>query len=50
MVGFLVFGTLTAALVAELYFLYKREEEDVEQECKCKCGCCHKEEENKEEE
>ena len=47
MLGFLVFGTLTAVLVAELYVLGKREEELAkEEEYKCNCGCCHHEEDN----
>ena len=43
--GFLVFGTLTAVLLAELYILGKREEELAKkEEHKCNCGCCHHEE------
>lgn len=40
MMGFLVIGTLSAVLAAELYFLFKKEEE----EHKCNCGCCHRDE------
>ena len=43
MLGFLVFGTLTAVLVAELYVMIKREEE--KEEHKCNCGCCHNKDE-----
>lgn len=48
MLGFLVFGTLTAVLVAELYVMIKREEalEKEEHECECNYGCCHHEEDN----
>ncbi len=46
MVGFLVFGTLTATLLAELYILGKREADKAkEEEHKCNCGCCHNEDE-----
>lgn len=47
MVGFLVFGTLTAVLVAELYVLCKRDEKELleKEEHKCNCGCCHNEDE-----
>ena len=49
MLGFLVFGTLTAVLVAELYILVKREEElEKKEEHKCNCGCCHHEEDKEE--
>ena len=49
MLGFLVFGTLTAVLVAELYVLGKREEELAKkEEHKCNCGCCHHEEDEEE--
>lgn len=44
MLGFLVFGTLTAVLVAELYVMTKQELE--KEEHKCNCGCCHHEEDN----
>ena len=55
MLGFLVFGTLSAVLVAELYYLYKLEEKDIgideqEDECACKCHCCHCHKEENEEE
>lgn len=40
MVGFLVIGTLSAVLAAELYFIFKKEEAEKE----CNCGCCHKNE------
>ena len=49
MLGFLVFGTLTAVLVAELYVMFKKEEElakKEEHEHECNCGCCHHEEDN----
>ena len=39
MIGFLVFGTLTVVLVAELYILGKREAK--KEEHKCNCGHCH---------
>lgn len=42
MLGFFVFGTLTAVLVAELYMMINTEEEH---ECECNCGCCHHEDE-----
>ena len=52
--GWLVFGTLGAVLVAEMYYLYKQEEkiemDEQENECACKYHCCHCHEENKEEE
>lgn len=54
MIGFLVFGTLSAVLVAEMYYLYKKEEkisiDEQENECACKYHCCHcnKEENNEE--
>ena len=52
MLGFLVFGTLTAVLVAELYILCKRDEEELakkeEHKCECNCGCCHHEEDEEE--
>lgn len=48
MLGFLVFGTLTAVLVAELYVMMKKEEalEKEEHKHECNCGCCHHEEDN----
>lgn len=47
MVGFLVFGTLTAVLVAEFYVLYKRGEKELleKEEHKCNCDCYHNEDE-----
>ena len=46
MLGFFVFGTLTAVLLAELYVISKKEEElEKKEEHKCNCGCCHKEDE-----
>ena len=49
MLGFLVFGTLTAVLVAELYVMIKREEKLAKkEEHKCNCGCCHHEEDKEE--
>ena len=52
MVGWLVFGALGAALAAELYVIYKKEEkisvDEQENECACKyncCGCCKEKEE-----
>jgi hypothetical protein len=48
--GWLVFGTLGAVLVAEMYYIFKKEEEigidEQENECACKCHC---HEENEEE-
>ena len=52
--GWLVFGTLGAVLVAEMYYLYKKEEDieidEQENECACKCHCrhCNKEENDEE--
>lgn len=52
--AWLVFGTLFAVLAAEMYYIFKKEEEigidEQENECACKCHCCHCYEENKEEE
>ena len=46
MLGFFVFGTLIAVLVAELYVMVKREERLAKkEEHKCNCGCYHKEDE-----
>lgn len=42
MVEFLVIGTLTAALVAELYIIGKREADKAKKEedkCNCDCRC-----------
>jgi hypothetical protein len=41
MTGFLVFGTLTIVLVAELYILGKREAKKEREEHKCNCSHCH---------
>lgn len=50
--GWLIFGALGAALVAEMCYLYKKEEMEADKqgnECACKCNCCHHEEEEKHE-
>ena len=49
MLGFSVFGTLATVLAAELYVIFKKEEElEKEKEHKCNCGCCHHEEDKEE--
>ena len=53
MLGFLVFGTLSAVLAAEMYYLYKKEEigiDEQEDECACKYHCCHCHKEENDEE
>jgi hypothetical protein len=54
MIGFLVFGTLGAVLVAEMYYLFQKEEkidiDEQENECACKCKCCHCHKEENDEE
>lgn len=41
--SWLVFGTLGAVLIAEMFYLYKQEVEidEQEEECACKCKHCH---------
>ena len=49
MVGFLVFGTLSAVLAAEMYVLLNHEEKTSIDEQENECACKYNKEEEKEE-
>ena len=50
MLGFFVFGVLATVFVAELYVMFKKEEElEKKEEHYCNCEHCHCKENNKKE-